>query len=348
MNYFVYIKDMLGIETNLESVSWVYGSSAPKTNIDEYEKCKIKLNLQVKKTEDVFDESFDINDLDRYNYFYARKDERKIYYERTFIFNSKLRYSVEIVDNNHINVVVNKNYFKYIKFKFMNLHSLGYILTDLVSGLLLSNGYATLHCSSVQVEDRTMVIFGPPSTGKTITAIKLCENANAKFIAEDIAITDGIDIYSVPWTSTFRFYDHDKETKGEKMMASLRKKVPIFQLVVSKDRKSIDSYLGEDVIIDQAKVTDIVVLGKGEREVVFDSSDIYEDIINLNRYEFNYDKSPTMLVMNYFNKGISLDYMYAKEREIVKRLVESSESYRLFSNSALEYEEILREEVLSC
>lgn len=346
MNHFVYIKDMLGIETNLDSVSWVYGSSAPKTSREEFERCKIKVNLQVVGSEDVFDESFDISQLDRYNYFYGRKDERKIYYERTFVFNSKLRYSVEIVDDNQINVVVNKNYFKYIKFKFMNLHSLGYILTDLVSGLLLSHGYATLHCSSVQLEDRTMVIFGPPSMGKTITAIKLCENTGAKFIAEDIAITDGRDIYSVPWTSTFRFYDHDKETKGEKMMASIRKKIPIFQLVVAKDRKSIDSYLGEDVIIDQARVTDVLVLAKGEREVLFDRTDIYEDIINLNRYEFNYDKSPTMLVMNYFNKDISLDYMYAKEREIVKKLVESSESYRIFSNSALEYEEILREEVL--
>lgn len=150
MNYFVYIKNLLGISTNLDSVSWVYGSSAPKTDKDEYEKCKIKINLQVKKTEDVFDKSLNIEDFDRYNYFYAHRNERKIYYERTFLFNSKLRYSIEIRDDKQIDIIVNKNYFKYIKFKFMNLHSIGYILTDLASGLLLNNGYATLHCSSVK------------------------------------------------------------------------------------------------------------------------------------------------------------------------------------------------------
>ena len=346
MNYFVYIKDLVGVKTNLESLSWVYGSVAPKADKEDYERCKIRVDLKVARTEDVFEDSFDLDDFDRYNYFYAQKDEKKIYYERTFLFNSRLRYSVEIVDDNLINVVVNKNYFKYIRYKFMNLHSLGYILTDLVSGLLLNMGYATLHCSAVQVEDKTLVIFGPPSTGKTITAIRLCETAAAKFISEDIALTDGKDIYSVPWTSTFRFYDHEKETRSEKMTASLMKKLPIFQLMGGKNRKAIDSYIDEDLIIDQSPITDIVVLGKGEEGVVFDSSDIYEDIINLNRYEFNYDKSPTMLVMNYFNKSISLEDMNAREKEIVRTLVDSCHSYRVFSNSALDYESILREEAL--
>lgn len=155
--------------------------------------------------------------------------------------NSKLRYSIEIIEND-INVIVNKNYFKYIKYKFMNLHSLGYILTDLISGVLLANGYATLHCSAVNIGQRSLMIFAPPSTGKTITAIKLCENENAKFISEDIAITDGENIYSVPWTSAFRFYNHEKESKFNRFADILCKNIPIFQLLSIKKQKSFDSF----------------------------------------------------------------------------------------------------------
>lgn len=125
-------------------------------------------------------------------------------------------------------------------------------------------------------------------------------------------------------------------------MNSLRRKIPFFQLIGGKQKKSIDSYLDEDAIIDCSKVTEIVVLGQGKEEVVFSNNFIYEDIINLNRYEFNYDRSPSMLVMNYFNKQISLDDMYEKEKEIIKILVNSSNSYRVFAKNALDYERILR------
>ena len=345
MNYFVYIKDILGIKTNLDNFSWVYGSVAPKVNESEFIKCKVKINLDVRKTADVFDKSLRLDELDRYNYFYAKKNHRKVYYDRNLIFNSKIRYSIEIIGN-EINVIVNKSYLKYIKYRFMNLHSLDYILTDLVSGILLENGYATLHCSAVNIGERTLVIFAPPSSGKTLTAIKLCESINAKFISEDIAITDGLNIYSVPWTSTFRFYNHESESKVDRVVGFLNKNIPMFQLISIGEQKSINSYLADNSFVDVSRITDVIILGKGKPKVVESSDRFFENIINLNKYEFNYHRSPFMLVMNYFNSDFLIDKMYESEKNIISRLIKNSNCYRIYDENPLDYYTQIVEKIL--
>lgn len=345
MNYFVYIKDILGVKTNVDNFKWIYGSVAPKSDESEFEQCKIKVYLSVKDTECVFDKSFDIEELDRYNYFYAQKNKNKIYYDRNFIFNSKTRYSIEIINNN-INIVVNKNYYKYIKYKFMNLHSLGYILSDIVSGILLLNGYATLHCSSIKIGKKTIVIFAPPSTGKTITSLNLCKVKDARFISEDIAVTDGINIYSVPWTSTFRFYNHERESKIDKLTNSVIKMIPLFELFKLKKKKSIQTYMKDILLANSSEITDIILLGRGEANILKTKKDIFESIINLNKYAFNYHKSPSMLVVNYFNSEISLDEMYSIEKEIIKKMVDNSNSYRIFAKNAIEYSEMIKSNLI--
>lgn len=341
MNYYVYVEGILGVKTNSSKFKWVYGVSAPKTTESEFEKCKIKIVLDVRKSKEVFDKTLNIDDYDKYNYFFARKNERKIYYERNFIFNSKLRYSIKVIGNDYLNVIVSKNYFKHIKYRFMNLHSLGYILTDLASGFLLINGYCTIHCSAVKVKDKAIVIFGPPNTGKTLTAIKLCELDETKFIAEDIALIDGENVYAVPWTSTFRNYNHYKESKLDTLANMLSSKIPILQLFSLKSKSIID-YIGCGRILIKSKITDVVVLGKGDNEVLKCNEGIFESIINLNKYEFNYHRSPTMLVMNYFNPDLSIDRMFDLEKSILSKMINNSDLYRINAKSTLDYWEIIR------
>jgi len=345
MNYFVYIKDILGLCTNAKKFSWVYGSVAPKASEDEFNHCMVKINLVVRKSADVFEESVRMENHDRYSHFFARPHEKKIYYERGYFINGKLRYSIEVVGND-IHVVVDNTYFKYVRYKFMNVHSLGYILTDLASGILLLNGYASLHCSSVCIGEKALVIVAPPSTGKTITAIRLCEYEGVKYISEDMAITDGEVIYAVPWTSTFRYYDHTKESSSDRFVEALRKKVPLFQLVPGKNRKSIRAYLGDDLLVDSAQIADTILLGKGESGVVRSSHGLLENILNLNKYELNYYRSPTMLVMNYFNPDFSMDKMYEAEKLILGKLIANNTGYRINAQNALDYSKLIMEHVI--
>jgi hypothetical protein len=340
MNYFVYVKELLGIKTNTKQFSWVYGSEAPEAMEADFEKCKIKVHLEIRKTKDVFENGFRPSDFDRYNHYYAQKFANKVYYDRNFFLNTKLRYFLQI-DGNDVKMVVNEHYFKRIKFRFMNLHSIGFMLTDIVSGLLLNNGYATLHCSCVQVNGKTIAIFAPPGMGKTFTAINLCKNDNSSFLAEDIALTDGLNVLSVPWTSTYRFYDHENETRFDKALNSVKNKLPIIELVSVKKRKTAREYLGESSMIDFAALSDVIILGRGPQKVVKDEAGVFDSILNLNKYEFNYHRSPTMLVMNYFNPEFSTDDMYENEKKIVQQMLNHSRSYRVFAESAVEYADII-------
>ena len=341
MKYYINAKGILGLKTNVDRVNWVYGSEAPQSSEEEFRNCKIKVNLLVKKTKDTFDHDFSKAKLDRFNYFYAAKDRKKIYYERDFLFRTKLRYSVEIIDEHTVNLSVNENYFRYIKYKFMNIHSIGYIMTDIVSGLLLLNGYATLHCSAVSIESKGTLIFAPPGTGKTITALRLCEDRNVKFMSEDIAITDGVNLYSVPWTSTFRYYHHHKQSRREMMISKIRKLVPVFQLI-SVRKKSASAFFEELSFVERSTISRLILLSSGEVDAIQKIDDVKRQILNLNRYEFNYDKAPTMLVFHYFNPDFDLEKMSRSEQSIVLKMTSDSEAFLVSSANALEYASLIR------
>ena len=90
----------------------------------------------------------------------------------------------------------------------MNLHSPGYVLTDIVAWALRQAGYAPVHCSGFSAPEGTVLVLAPPNTGKTLTTMMACMEMGAGYLAEDVAITDGTNLYAVPWTSTFRYYEH--------------------------------------------------------------------------------------------------------------------------------------------
>lgn len=344
MNYFVYIDRILGVKTNGKEFAWSYGTVAPKSNEEEFNKCKIKIFVDIRKSNDVFDENLDQIQLGKYHYFNANPAESKVYYERNFFGNSKLRYSIEIKEND-IYVIVGKNYMKYVKHRIMGLHSMSYILTDIVAGLLLKNGIATIHCSAVNMDDRSVIIFAPPNTGKTLTSIRLCKNSGYKFISEDFALTDGKNVWSVPWTSTFRYYDDINESKLDTFINKLTSVIPALELVSIKKNKSIDKYLGSDNIKHFSKASDIVVLERGEHKVDLDKIGGFRKIINLNRYEFNYHKAPAIVVMDYFNHGFSPEEMYKREKEILCKLVEQCNYMCISETNALNYSEVIINEM---
>lgn len=342
MNYFVYVKDILGVKTNADSFKWSYGTVAPRSDEAEFERCLIKVYLEVIDSKDVFDDSIRMKDksIGQYHYFFGKRNDSKIYYERDFFFNSKLKYVIEVVDNN-IYVKVNHNYYRFISHRFMNLHSIGYILTDLVSGMLLNNGLATIHCSAVNIGNRTFVLFAPPNTGKTLTAMRLCEIDAAKFVAEDFAITDGDNIYSVPWTSTFRYYDEINKSKLDQLVNEFKKRLPVLELIPIGKRWSIDEYIGWHRMIYKIEITDVVLLERGKTEIINTKEGVLHKITNLNKYEFNYHKSPAVLALNYFNPQLSPDKMYDAEKAILKKLINNHSVNIVVSDNALNYSNLV-------
>lgn len=346
MNYYVYVENLVGVETNAKRFDFSYGTVAPKSNREEYEKCLIRLHINVVRNSEVFPENKGEEIKGKFHYFSGNPGEKTIYYERNYFFGSRLRYSISI-DDCDINVVVGKTYFKHVKHRVMNLHSLSYILTDLVAGLLTLKGFVTLHCSAVNFPEnnRSAILFAPPNTGKTLSSMMLCKKYNCNFIAEDFAITDGENVYSVPWTSTFRLYDEVNESRVEKFINKLSSILPIIELFKLTKNQSIDSYIGKERILMKSKASDIVILERGEGNVSRDKSDAFRKLLVLNRYEFNYIKSPFMVVLNYFNPEFSQEKMYECEKKIVKSLLDNVDFMCITDMNALNYCDIIHKEI---
>ena len=309
MNYFVYVNKLIGVETNDQQFRWSFGSCAPKTTKEEYDACKIKVCVNVRKNKDVF-KDFDLSSLKgRFRYFFANPEEHIICYSQKVKRVLNLNYIISVQDN-FVNVVVGKTYYNQVRYRVMNIHSMRYILFDIVTGLLLLNGYSPLYCSSVLMNNKgATVLMAPPNMGKSLTALRLCQSTQASLISEDIAITDGTYIWPVPWTNSYRDYADGS----------------------AKDKQSIEN------VRDPVRITNTVILERGDSSVVTDKNNSLSKMLLLNHYLLSYMKSPAMSALAYFNSEFSPEKMMDTEKAIFENLLNGSDFYCISDNNALTY-----------
>lgn len=298
--YFIASENILGIRTNIKNFTWSFGTEMPLATAEEYDKCQVKINVVLEN----FNEDERLKDMGRYHYFNGNPGEDKIYYTRKLALNQKMRLKAENLMADEAKITVNKAYYKFITHRIMNLHSVHYIVTDLAALLLLKKGFAPIHCSAFEKDGKTIAIFAPPDTGKTLSATMACMEHGARFIAEDMAITDGEKIYAVPWTNSFCHYSKNHGEKGENTSAKNARKKGLMV----------------------ADVTHIAVLEKGADQVVPLSENIaVSKLMNLNRYEFNFLRAPVLIAYEFFNPSLMIDDATQVERELLRKLGEKSE-----------------------
>ena len=320
--YFIAAKNILAVKTNIKEFKWSFGHNMPEGTEQEYEQCEVKINLAVEE----FNEDDQLEALGKYHYFSGASGQNKIYYTRNLAMKEKMRIKAEDLLSDEPKITVNRNYYKLITHRIMNLHSISYILTDLACVLLLKKGYAPIHCSSFKKNLSTVAVFAPPSTGKTLSSMMACMEHQAKFIAEDLAITDGKKIYSVPWTSSFRFYSNMEQSKGSKLKNRATKVFPPLEYVSFSKATPVTRYVASNEILDAEEVTHVAILGKGDSEVIIQSElEAFRKLINFNRNAFHYLKSPLLTAYEFFNPDLNIDDAASVEKEILKLLVYNSQ-----------------------
>jgi hypothetical protein len=225
----------------------------------------------------------------------------------------------------------------------MNLHSIGYILTDLTGLFLLHRGYAPLHCSAFRKGDAVVVVLAPPNTGKTLSTMMACMEHGADFIAEDLAITDGHMIYSVPWTSTFRYYSNVDERRLIRAVNMLTRIFPLLELIPFLKSKPVDTYVESRRLIDSAPISHVVVLERGDESIIPEApEEVFRKVLNLNRYEFNYQKAPIAVAHEYFNPRLNIDEACLSERKILRTMIDSAlETLVVRANDATRYASLI-------
>ena len=190
--YYEYCNGILGVKTNVVDFRWVYGSVAPPSSCERYEKCKVKFIVNVKPERQLSPaESYD----QRFQAFAWNDATKTVYYRRKYFNCINVGYNLK-VERDIVFAEIGENYYRFIQNRVMNLHSMYYLLSDLANIVLLSNGLLTMYASAFQntLTGRSVVCFGAPNTGKTFTAVKLCETEEYRLIGEDIVISDGQNI----------------------------------------------------------------------------------------------------------------------------------------------------------
>lgn len=338
--YFVLVDTLLGLYTNAKHFKWSYGIDPPPADRQAFDNCLIRLILEVGPTEQQISE----NRLSKYHYFHGVPQRDQLFYERPFICSSQLQLRAKGLLTDTPCFQVNRPYYRFVTHRFMNLHSVGYILTDVSSLLLLRQGYAPLHCSAFRHRDSTVLVFAPPNTGKTLTTMAACMDYGAQFLAEDLAVTDGKEAFSVPWTSTFRYYSQVDRRPWARMIDNLTRKIPILELLPIVKSRPINTYLDESQMLSRAVVTHVAILERGQSASVtdLDHEEAQRRIQNLNRYEFNYQKAPFNVAYEYFNPGVNIEHAYQTEKRISQVLITNAKKLLLVrADDPLQYAPLL-------
>lgn len=321
---YIACRDILGIQTNSKYIGWSFGQATQAVEEEKLEKCRVIVRLIL---DDLKDEMKDIDKMQKYHYWAGDVQQKTLYYQRNFMLGTKLRLMVRDAFGHRPEIKVNKNYLKHIKWRFNNLHSPGYILTDLICTLLLQKDMSALHCSGFAVGDKTVVVIAPPDTGKTLTTMRAVFDYGASYISEDLAITDGQKIYACPWTSTFRYYDELSMSRIMALRMKLIKILPFVEIMPFPGTiKTIDEYIGKDRVIESSAITHIAILARREGGVeILGKEEALRMVYNLNRYEFFYRKSPMLTAYTYFNPEVDIEVLAEKEKSILRKMVNQSQ-----------------------
>jgi hypothetical protein len=315
--YFVAADGVLALRANVQRAKWSWGMTMPQATQEDYDTAAVKISYSVVPDDDL---SRRLEEGDgRYHYFSGQPENDSLNYDRTLLGNRRLRLRAEGVARGEPHLLANSAYARFVTHRFMNLHSAGYILTDIASLSLLRRGYSPVHCSGFRVGKATVLVLAAPNTGKTLTAMTACMQHEAEFIAEDLAITDGKTLYSVPWTSTFRYYDQIDRSLRSRVLAAATAKFPPIELVNMGRSDRVDSLMAPTRLLSASEVTHLVILERGPRDVrSIAIEDAHRRAVNLNRYEFNYVKAPLLVAYEYFNPELDLDAASAEERRILR------------------------------
>lgn len=316
---YVVCKDILGIQTNSKYIGWSFGLPPKPVSDEQVNECRLVVRFIV---DPLTAEASELENLEKYHYWRGEPGRDEMFYQRNFFAGTKLRLLVRGLRSDRPEILANRNYIRFIRFRFNNLHSPGYNLTDLVCGLLLNKGLCPLHCSAFSLGESTVAVVAPGDTGKTLTTMRVIFDADAMFMSEDLGITDGENFYACPWTSTFRYYDELSKSWLLRLKMKLIKVFPPAEfLPVPGNSKTIDRYIENDRIAASKKLTHLAILARRPGGVeVLDKERARQIVFNLNRYEFMYMKSPMLTAYSYFNPELDVQAMVAAEREILTKL----------------------------
>lgn len=292
---------------------------------------------------------YDKSKCQKFHFFFGFHNSDEIYYERPLSIGIKLKMQVNDLLRQP-KITVNKEYYKYIRFKADNVYPPGIHLVDIISVNLLQKMYAPLHCAAISSEkNEGILIVAPPDTGKTLTTFSALKKG-FHFLAEDIAFVDKKSVYANPHTSTFLHNDRLGNGDVKKSFRSLLKKIPskfdLLEYYIRSPRMSISDIIKNVKIDNSAIIHKIFILDRGKTDSQkIDPEEASRRILIINRNEFSYFKNPLIFAYSYFNPSIDLNKLMRVEENIIDTIVKDKDCYAINANDPKEYIKLLIDKV---
>jgi hypothetical protein len=329
MIYTIPSKGILALKNNFSNFRWSFGQQAPRASHSDYVKCVLRMCLTV-EPDSAFEEARQERvrgSWGKYHFFSGQPGGKVVFYQRPLLLGSEIFLEVSNLTGQEPLIRVNRNYYRFIHFRFMNLHSVSFALTDLAALLLLRQQLAAIHCSAFKTEAHTVVVFAPSNTGKTLTTMLACLEHGADFLSEDLAITDGHHVFGLPWTSTFRYYAKVDPRWLVRLKNRAMRALPFLDLLPLSADRSISDFLPEERICHRSIATHLVILERGAPYIGNEPRETaFRKILNLNRAEFNYQHSLLNNAYEFFNPELDIAGAGKTEQAILRKLVENAQA----------------------
>ena len=248
-----------------------------------------------------------------------------IFYKKSLGAIGELRCKIDTGDES-TELTVNETYHRFGRASIDSVPSVGKLLEDVISLQLLTNGYMLLYCSAFNYGDETTVLVGLSNTGKTTVTFDMIKNNGAKYVSDDIAITDGDNLYCCPYALSS--IDSDvSNSDGSRFYEWAAENIPMFDRFYSQPVESIYDLLSEDQVCESVDVSRLYILSRWGGSI--ENLDASRQIRLSNRSEFRYPTNQILLSAQYLGHGIDIDRAVETEQDIINDLISDVEIHRL-------------------
>jgi hypothetical protein len=259
---------------------------------------------------------------------YKKIGDNKFYFERP-IGAGLIAKMILTVDQNSATIEVNRTYHEVGRVTVDQFYSPGWHIMDIINYLLLQKNHCLIHSAAFEYNGKGILLLGLPNTGKTSTTLNFVLNRNANFISEDIAVTDGNEIFACPYALS---PIHPKYTEN-KLKYKINQKAndlfPLFGHLYQGPLNSITDVVGSNQLENSSEIDFVFVLHNGQKKVEDVTQNKAESLLlSSNRAEFTYSSNQLLWAAEYLGV-LNISDIIDNERRIMKRLSETSDIYRI-------------------
>lgn len=208
---------------------------------------------------------------------------------------------------------VNRTYHRLGRKTISTVPSVGCLLEDVVSVQLLRNGYALVYGGGVSYDGEVTLLLGPTNTGKTTTILHLVKNDDATYVAEDIAITDGTDLYCCPYVLSPTGAEL-VDAESSPLSRWIAQNVPLLDTRSVQSIRTAHDVFRPEQVTTSGRIGQVCFLSRNERRGERDPASL---AMLTNRGEFTYMTNQILLGAEYLGYEVDVEAAMDTERRVL-------------------------------